>query len=148
MLRWRRPRPPPREAWQGKPRVRVASLGGGLDSFAMLLAQVDAGEPPALAIFADVADPEHVDPGEWPGTYQHLREVVAPFCVRIPANSGSHSARTRAPVPDHPGAIGAERRSAVSGLVRPPVRGARIRSERSDGPSGSGKLCRSDGALG
>ena len=78
----RRPAAPPREAWEGKPRIRVASLGGGVDSFAMVIAQVAAGERPELAIFADVSDPEHTDPGEWPGTYQHLREVVMPFCAR------------------------------------------------------------------
>jgi hypothetical protein len=79
--RRRRPKPPPRSAWDGKPRVRVASMGGGLDSFAMVVAQVDAGEKPELCIFADVADVEHRDPGEWPGTYQHLREVVIPYCA-------------------------------------------------------------------
>jgi hypothetical protein len=55
-------------------------MGGGLDSFAMLLVQIAAGEPPDLAIFADVTDPERRDPGEWPGTYRHLREVVMPLC--------------------------------------------------------------------
>lgn len=57
-----------------------ASLGGGLDSWAMLLDQVARGNKPHGAIFADVADPEHLDPGEWPGTYKYLREIIAPWC--------------------------------------------------------------------
>jgi hypothetical protein len=77
----RRPKPPPAAQWEGKPRVRVLSLGGGLDSFAMLLVQIAAGEPPDLVIFADVTDPEQRDPGEWPGTYRHVSEVVMPLCA-------------------------------------------------------------------
>lgn len=59
-----------------------ASLGGGLDSWAMLLSEVSRGNKPDGAIFADVSDPEHRDPGEWPGTYRYLREVIAPWCRR------------------------------------------------------------------
>lgn len=58
----------------------VLSYGGGLDSFAMLVLSIEQGTPPDVAIFCDVSD--GVDPGEWPGTYQHLREVVIPLCDR------------------------------------------------------------------
>jgi 8-oxo-dGTP pyrophosphatase MutT (NUDIX family) len=68
-------------AWQPPP-VRVLSYGGGLDSFAMLLDAIERGEPPDLCTFADVADPEHIDPGEWPGTYSHIRDVVEPLCAK------------------------------------------------------------------
>lgn len=61
---------------------RVLSSGGGLDSFAMLLLAIASGEKPDQVVFVDVADAEHRDPGEWPGTYRHLREVVAPLCAR------------------------------------------------------------------
>lgn len=65
------------------PRPRVLFYGGGLDSFAMLLDGAERGELPEACVFADVADPDHQDPGEWPGTYRHLREVVAPLCARL-----------------------------------------------------------------
>jgi hypothetical protein len=81
MSRRRRPLPPPRSAWEGKSRVRVLSYGGGADSFAMLLDAIERGEVPDLVIFADVADAEGLDPGEWPGTYKHVREVVMPLCA-------------------------------------------------------------------
>ena len=67
--------PPPRP-------FRVLSLGGGLDSFALLLLALQRGEHIDLVVFADVRDPAGEDPGEWPGTYQHLREVVMPLCQR------------------------------------------------------------------
>ena len=79
---WPRPETPPPSQWQGAPRVQVASMGGGLDSFAMLVDRVAHGEVPELAIFADVTDPERKDPGEWQETYDHLREVVMPFCAQ------------------------------------------------------------------
>jgi hypothetical protein len=56
-------------------------MGGGVDSVAMLLVQIAAGELPELVIFADVTDPEKIDPGEWPGTYSYLEEVVRPLCA-------------------------------------------------------------------
>ena len=63
---------------------RVLSYGGGLDSFAMLLDAIERGDKPDLAVFCDVSDgkPEHdpEDPGEWSGTYRHIREVVIPLC--------------------------------------------------------------------
>jgi hypothetical protein len=62
------------------PPVRVLSYGGGLDSFAMLLLAIKQKQLPEVAIFADVTDPERKDPGEWPGTYSHIREVVMPIC--------------------------------------------------------------------
>lgn len=61
--------------------VRVLSCGGGLDSFAMLLVALAAGERLDAVCFVDVTDPAQLDPGEWPGTYRHLREVVAPLCA-------------------------------------------------------------------
>ena len=63
------------------PTVRVLSCGGGLDSFAMLLWALIAGVRIDVVVFCDVADPEGLDPGEWPGTYRHLREVVMPLCA-------------------------------------------------------------------
>jgi hypothetical protein len=59
---------------------RVLSYGGGLDSFAMLLDSLDRGAPPDVCVFADVSDGKA--PGEWPGTYRHMREVVMPICAR------------------------------------------------------------------
>lgn len=65
---------------------RVLSYGGGLDSFAMLVEALRRGERPDMVVFVDVGDGDRVrdgmDPGEWPGTYRHLREVVAPLCTR------------------------------------------------------------------
>lgn len=60
-------------------RVRVLSYGGGLDSFAMLVDAIARGELPDLCVFADVGDPEREDPGEWPETYRHVREVAMPL---------------------------------------------------------------------
>ncbi len=62
-------------------RVRVLSYGGGLDSFAMLVDAIGRGELPELVVFADVADPAHEDPGEWPETYAHIRDVAQPLCA-------------------------------------------------------------------
>ncbi len=62
--------------------VKVLSYGGGLDSWAMLLDAVARGERPDLVIFADVTDAERADPGEWPGTYEHIRGVAMPLCDR------------------------------------------------------------------
>jgi hypothetical protein len=63
---------------------RVCAYGGGLDSFAMLLNAIERGEKPDAAVFCDVgdgaADRDGQDPGEWPSTYRHLREVVIPLC--------------------------------------------------------------------
>ncbi len=65
------------------PRVpRVLSYGGGLDSFAMLLESIRRNDRPDHVVFVDVGDPEQVDPGEWPSTYRHLREIVIPLCER------------------------------------------------------------------
>jgi hypothetical protein len=59
----------------------IASVGGGVDSFSMLLGALARGERPDLVIFADVTDAGRKDPGEWPATYRHLREVVVPLCA-------------------------------------------------------------------
>lgn len=60
---------------------RVLSLGGGLDSWVILLESVRLGQPPDVVVFADVGDADREDPGEWPSTYRHLDEVVRPFCA-------------------------------------------------------------------
>lgn len=64
--------------WDRTP--RWASIGGGLDSWAMLLDAERRGVLPDGAIFADVGDVMGEDPGEWPSTYRHLRDVVIPWC--------------------------------------------------------------------
>lgn len=65
--------------------ARVCSYGGGLDSWAMLLDAERRGELPDAAVFVDVgdgaADRDGRDPGEWPSTYRHVREVVVPWCA-------------------------------------------------------------------
>jgi hypothetical protein len=65
---------------------RVLSLGGGLDSFAVLIESIRRRQVPDVVCFVDVADGtlerDGQDPGEWPGTYRHVREVVAPLCAR------------------------------------------------------------------
>lgn len=62
--------------------ARVIAYGGGLDSYEVLLGCLEAGEHLDAVCFVDVADPDHEDPGEWPSTYRHLREVVRPLCER------------------------------------------------------------------
>lgn len=66
---------------------KILSYGGGLDSFAMLLDAVSRGELPDVVVFLDVGDgsPERdgEDPGEWPGTYRHISEVVIPLCAEL-----------------------------------------------------------------
>ena len=66
---------------------KVLSYGGGLDSFAMLLDAERRGDLPDAVVFIDVADGavdrSAEDPGEWPGTYRHMREVVIPLCRRL-----------------------------------------------------------------
>jgi hypothetical protein len=62
-------------------RPRVLAYGGGLDSFGMLLDAVERNEMPDVCVFADVTDPQRLDPGEWPGTYSHIEEVVEPLCA-------------------------------------------------------------------
>jgi 3'-phosphoadenosine 5'-phosphosulfate sulfotransferase (PAPS reductase)/FAD synthetase len=57
----------------------VLSLGGGLDSWVMLLEGVARGERIDVVAFVDVGHPE--DPGEWPSTYRHVNEIVRPFCA-------------------------------------------------------------------
>lgn len=76
------PGSPERFALRGvRRRVRVLSYGGGLDSFAMLLDSIDRATPPQLVVFADVGDPEGLDPAEWPETYDHIRDVAKPICA-------------------------------------------------------------------
>jgi hypothetical protein len=65
--------------------ARVCSYGGGLDSWAMLLDAERRGDLPDVAVFIDVgdgaSDRDGQDPGEWPGTYKHVREVAMPWCA-------------------------------------------------------------------
>lgn len=76
---------------------RVLSLGGGLDSWAMLLDAELRGELPDVCAFVDVGDAADRDahPGEWDGTYRHIQDVVRPWCaargiefVEISASTG------------------------------------------------------------
>jgi hypothetical protein len=60
----------------------VLSYGGGLDSFAMLLDAIRRGEKPDVVAICDVGDPDGCDPGEWPSTYRHIRDVARPLCER------------------------------------------------------------------
>lgn len=66
--------------------TRVLSYGGGADSFAVLLRAIELGDKPDAVAFVDVGDGDATrdgeDPGEWPGTYKHIREVVIPLCAR------------------------------------------------------------------
>lgn len=63
----------------------VISYGGGLDSFMMLLLAIQQEQKPDVVVFIDVADgspsADGDDPGEWPGTYRHMRDVVIPLCL-------------------------------------------------------------------
>jgi len=62
---------------------KILSYGAGLDSFAMLVDAIARGEKPDIVAFVDVADPEHIDPGEWPSTYRHIEEIVKPLCSSV-----------------------------------------------------------------
>jgi len=59
---------------------RVLSYGGGLDSWGVLCRSIELGCPPDACVFCDVADPDGADPGEWPGTYQHIADYAIPLC--------------------------------------------------------------------
>lgn len=61
---------------------RVLSYGAGADSLAMLLRALQLGIRIDMVAFVDVADPEHLDPGEWPGTYRHIEEHLRPLLLR------------------------------------------------------------------
>ena len=75
---------------------KVLSLGGGLDSWAMLLDGEKRGELPNIVAFVDVGDAEDRDehPGEWDGTYRHVEEVVKPWCAARGIEFVEISART------------------------------------------------------
>ncbi len=64
---------------------KILTYGGGLDSFTVLVKSIQLGEQPDIAIFCDVGDGsatrDGADPGEWPSTYRHIREVVMPLCA-------------------------------------------------------------------
>ena len=77
-------------------RPKILSLGGGLDSWAMLLDAEIRGELPDIVAFVDVGDPEDRDthPGEWDGTYRHVEEVVQPWCAARGIEFVEISART------------------------------------------------------
>jgi len=61
---------------------RVLSLGGGVDSFAMLVRAIELGIHLDAVVFCDVGDKARLDPAEWPSTYRHLDEVVRPLCEK------------------------------------------------------------------
>jgi hypothetical protein len=61
----------------------VLSLGGGMDSFCMLLEGVARGEPIDVVVFMDVTDEKRKDPGEHEITYRHIRDVVVPYCKSV-----------------------------------------------------------------
>jgi hypothetical protein len=67
--------------------IQILSYGGGLDSFALLLAAQERASLPDVAVFVDVGDgsarADGSDPAEWPGTYRHMREVVMPLCASL-----------------------------------------------------------------
>jgi hypothetical protein len=75
---------------------KVLSLGGGLDSWAMLLDGEKRGELPDIVAFVDVGDAEDrkAHPGEWNGTYRHVEEVVKPWCAARKIEFVEISART------------------------------------------------------
>lgn len=77
-------------------RPQVLSLGGGLDSWAMLLDAEIRGELPDIVAFVDVGDADDRDkhPGEWDGTYRHVEEVVRPWCAAREIEFVEISART------------------------------------------------------
>lgn len=64
---------------------RILSYGGGADSFAMLVEIIRIGDLPDAVAFCDVSngspDRDPTDPGEWPGTYRHIREFAIPLCA-------------------------------------------------------------------
>ena len=59
---------------------RVISSGGGLNSQAMVVKAIELGIDIDYVAFCDVADKDAQDPGEWPGTYRHLDQVIRPLC--------------------------------------------------------------------
>lgn len=77
-------------------RHRVVSLGGGLDSWAMLLDAKEREELPDVVAFVDVGDADDpvAHPGEWDGTYRHITEVVRPWCDACGIEFVEISART------------------------------------------------------
>ena len=95
-------------------RLRVCSLGGGLDSWAMLLDAELRAELPDVVAFVDVGDAEDRDthPGEWDGTYKFIEEVVKPWCAERGIVFVEISART-------------------GYLIRPNTTTARVRGARS-----------------
>lgn len=73
----------------------MCSLGGGLDSWAMLLDAELRGELPDVVAFVDVGDPDAREvPGEWASTYRHIAQVVIPWCARRGIEFVEISART------------------------------------------------------
>ena len=79
---------------------KILSLGGGLDSWGMLLDAELRGELPDVAAFVDVGDATDRDahPGEWDGTYRHIEEVVRPWCAARGISFVEISARTGYPI--------------------------------------------------
>ena len=77
-------------------RPKILSLGGGLDSWAMLLDAELRSELPDVVAFVDVGDADDptAHPGEWDGTYRHIAEVVRPWCKERAIEFVEISART------------------------------------------------------
>ena len=63
----------------------VLSYGGGADSLAALLLAIERAQKPDVVAFVDVSDATATTdanpPGEWSGTYRHIREIVMPLCA-------------------------------------------------------------------
>jgi hypothetical protein len=49
----------------------------------LVLVALGVLERPDLIVFCDLGDPEGKDPGEWPSTYRHIREVAMPLCDQL-----------------------------------------------------------------
>lgn len=76
-------------------RPKVLSLGGGLDSWAMLLDAEIRGELPDVVAFVDVGDRDDANNiAEWDSTYRHIEEVVQPWCAARGIQFVEISART------------------------------------------------------
>jgi len=76
-------------------RPKVLSLGGGLDSWAMLLDAEIRGELPDVVAFVDVGDRDDANNiAEWESTYRHIEEVVQPWCAKRGIEFVEISART------------------------------------------------------
>ncbi len=114
----------------------VLFLGGGVDSFGMLVDAINRDDKPDWVVFCDVGDPQGLDPAEWPGTYRHLRDVVIPLCdandikfewldtTRYPIRPRKAGHDSRGPIEAHPG-----HRSLFDWMRNPPKTRAKGKSK-------------------